>query len=153
MFRESLSWSSFEDQFPAYCWCALMQPPFYCTDDPSQDFFMVSDPTASLLTLLSDSTFNFRTIRVHSCRDDISVLSNCFIVSVLLDDIFIGRKNLMRAQKWYCVSSDISDEWAQRWAGDFELNPDLHLPAENKFIGQYKHKLWSLDKIHRDRQL
>lgn len=49
---------------------------------------------------------------------------------------------------WF-VSSDLSDEWAQRWAGDFELNPDLHLPAENKFIGQYKHKLWSLDKIHR----
>lgn len=48
---------------------------------------------------------------------------------------------------WF-VSSDLSDEWAQRWAGDFELNPDLHLPAENKFIGQYKHKLWSLDKIH-----
>ncbi|CAB1324633.1 unnamed protein product [Coregonus sp. 'balchen'] len=26
------------------------------------------------------------------------------------------------------------EEWAQRWAGDFDLNPDLHLPAENKFI-------------------
>lgn len=38
---------------------------------------------------------------------------------------------------WF-VSSDLSDEWAQRWAGDFELNPDLHLPAENKFIGQYR---------------
>ncbi|KAM8745435.1 nardilysin-like [Acanthopagrus schlegelii] len=40
-------------------------------------------------------------------------------------------------EKWFgtCYSmEDISDEWAQRWAGDFELNPDLHLPAENKFI-------------------
>ncbi len=36
------------------------------------------------------------------------------------------------------VSSDISEEWAQRWTGDFNLHPELHLPAENKFIGQYK---------------
>lgn len=36
------------------------------------------------------------------------------------------------------VSSDIPEEWTQRWAGDFEVNPELHLPAENKFIGQYK---------------
>ncbi|XP_041648302.1 nardilysin b [Cheilinus undulatus] len=40
-------------------------------------------------------------------------------------------------EKWFgtCYSvEDISDEWAQRWSGDFELNPELHLPAENKFI-------------------
>ncbi|XP_070816249.1 nardilysin b [Chaetodon trifascialis] len=40
-------------------------------------------------------------------------------------------------EKWFgtCYSmEDISEEWAQRWAGDFELNPELHLPAENKFI-------------------
>uniref|UniRef100_A0A8C4NUC0 Nardilysin n=1 Tax=Dicentrarchus labrax TaxID=13489 RepID=A0A8C4NUC0_DICLA len=40
-------------------------------------------------------------------------------------------------EKWFgtCYSmEDISDEWAQRWTGDFELNPELHLPAENKFI-------------------
>uniref|UniRef100_A0A671VQP6 Nardilysin b (N-arginine dibasic convertase) n=1 Tax=Sparus aurata TaxID=8175 RepID=A0A671VQP6_SPAAU len=46
-----------------------------------------------------------------------------------------GRCSLR--EKWFgtCYSmEDLSDEWAQRWAGDFELNPDLHLPAENKFI-------------------
>ncbi|KAI3369135.1 hypothetical protein L3Q82_026101 [Scortum barcoo] len=40
-------------------------------------------------------------------------------------------------EKWFgtCYSAeDISEEWAQRWAGDFELNSELHLPAENKFI-------------------
>uniref|UniRef100_A0A7N8XCR9 Nardilysin b (N-arginine dibasic convertase) n=1 Tax=Mastacembelus armatus TaxID=205130 RepID=A0A7N8XCR9_9TELE len=40
-------------------------------------------------------------------------------------------------EKWFgtCHSvEDIPEEWAQRWAADFELNPDLHLPAENKFI-------------------
>ncbi|KAM7387815.1 hypothetical protein PAMP_024028 [Pampus punctatissimus] len=30
--------------------------------------------------------------------------------------------------------SDIPEEWAQRWGGDFEVNPELQLPAENKFI-------------------
>ncbi|KAM9357889.1 nardilysin b [Symphorus nematophorus] len=40
-------------------------------------------------------------------------------------------------EKWFgtCYSmEDISEEWAERWAEDFELNPELHLPAENKFI-------------------
>lgn len=34
------------------------------------------------------------------------------------------------------VSSDIPEEWERRWESDFELNADLHLPAENRFIGQ-----------------
>ncbi|XP_034562091.1 nardilysin b [Notolabrus celidotus] len=40
-------------------------------------------------------------------------------------------------EKWFgtCYSKeDISEEWAQRWSGNFEVNPGLHLPAENKFI-------------------
>ncbi|KAG7515097.1 nardilysin-like [Solea senegalensis] len=40
-------------------------------------------------------------------------------------------------EKWFgtCYSmEDVPDVWTQRWAGDFQLNPDLHLPAENKFI-------------------
>lgn len=45
------------------------------------------------------------------------------------------------------VSSDISEEWAQRWAEDFELNSDLHLPAENKFIGQYEHMTIDCDLL------
>uniref|UniRef100_A0A8C9W1X3 Nardilysin b (N-arginine dibasic convertase) n=1 Tax=Scleropages formosus TaxID=113540 RepID=A0A8C9W1X3_SCLFO len=40
-------------------------------------------------------------------------------------------------EKWFGTQysvEDIEQEWRDRWAGDFELNPDLHLPAENKFI-------------------
>ncbi|XP_037553696.1 nardilysin b [Nematolebias whitei] len=40
-------------------------------------------------------------------------------------------------EKWFGTSyscQDISEEWARYWRSDFELNPDLHLPAENKFI-------------------
>uniref|UniRef100_A0A671VTN7 Nardilysin b (N-arginine dibasic convertase) n=1 Tax=Sparus aurata TaxID=8175 RepID=A0A671VTN7_SPAAU len=43
-----------------------------------------------------------------------------------------GRCSLR--EKWFGTCYSMEDEWAQRWAGDFELNPDLHLPAENKFI-------------------
>uniref|UniRef100_A0A3B5A324 Nardilysin-like n=1 Tax=Stegastes partitus TaxID=144197 RepID=A0A3B5A324_9TELE len=40
-------------------------------------------------------------------------------------------------EKWFGTSyssEDIPEDWAQRWTGDVELNPELHLPAENKFI-------------------
>ncbi|XP_061744582.1 nardilysin-like [Nerophis ophidion] len=46
-----------------------------------------------------------------------------------------GRCHLR--ETWFGTSYSIEDilpEWAQRWAGDFEVNPDLHLPDENKFI-------------------
>lgn len=35
------------------------------------------------------------------------------------------------------IYTDIPQEYSDLWAGDFPLNPDLHLPAENKFIGQF----------------
>ncbi|XP_035987656.1 nardilysin b [Fundulus heteroclitus] len=40
-------------------------------------------------------------------------------------------------EKWFGTSyscEDIPEEWEQRWEADLELNPDLHLPAENRFI-------------------
>ncbi|XP_061636390.1 nardilysin-like isoform X1 [Phyllopteryx taeniolatus] len=40
-------------------------------------------------------------------------------------------------EKWFGTSYSVEDipaEWAQRWASDLEVNPELHLPAENKFI-------------------
>ncbi|KAM9762685.1 LOW QUALITY PROTEIN: nardilysin b [Menidia menidia] len=40
-------------------------------------------------------------------------------------------------EKWFGSSyscEDIPEEWTQRWSGDFQLNPDLQLPAENRFI-------------------
>ncbi|XP_010863695.2 nardilysin isoform X1 [Esox lucius] len=40
-------------------------------------------------------------------------------------------------EKWFGTHysvEDIQPEWRERWSGDFELNSDLHLPAENKFI-------------------
>ncbi|MGH0167461.1 UNVERIFIED_CONTAM: hypothetical protein FKN15_002428 [Acipenser sinensis] len=40
-------------------------------------------------------------------------------------------------EKWFGTQysvQEIEKEWSERWSGDFELNPDLHLPAKNKFI-------------------
>ncbi|KAJ8395493.1 hypothetical protein AAFF_G00032270 [Aldrovandia affinis] len=40
-------------------------------------------------------------------------------------------------ERWFGTQysvEDIEQEWRDRWAGDFELNSELHLPAENKFI-------------------
>uniref|UniRef100_A0A673C4T2 Nardilysin-like n=1 Tax=Sphaeramia orbicularis TaxID=375764 RepID=A0A673C4T2_9TELE len=37
-------------------------------------------------------------------------------------------------EKWFGTCYNMEDEWVQRWAGDFQLNPDLHLPAHNQFI-------------------
>ncbi|XP_030647113.1 nardilysin b [Chanos chanos] len=40
-------------------------------------------------------------------------------------------------EKWFGTQysvEDIPKEWSDPWAGDFKLNPNLHLPAENKFI-------------------
>lgn len=31
---------------------------------------------------------------------------------------------------------DVENIWAESWKSNFKLNPDLHLPAENKYIGQ-----------------
>ncbi|XP_074547358.1 nardilysin-like [Halichoeres trimaculatus] len=40
-------------------------------------------------------------------------------------------------EKWFGTHysvEDIQQEWMQRWTGNLELNSDLHLPVENKFI-------------------
>uniref|UniRef100_A0A673LSM8 Nardilysin-like n=1 Tax=Sinocyclocheilus rhinocerous TaxID=307959 RepID=A0A673LSM8_9TELE len=40
-------------------------------------------------------------------------------------------------EKWFGTQysvEDIQQHWRELWAGDFDLNPSLHLPAENKFI-------------------
>ncbi|XP_064196993.1 nardilysin-like [Anguilla rostrata] len=40
-------------------------------------------------------------------------------------------------ERWFGTQysvKDIQQDWRERWAGDFPLHPDLHLPAENKFI-------------------
>uniref|UniRef100_A0A4W4GHY6 Nardilysin a (N-arginine dibasic convertase) n=1 Tax=Electrophorus electricus TaxID=8005 RepID=A0A4W4GHY6_ELEEL len=40
-------------------------------------------------------------------------------------------------EKWFGTQysvEDVAGEWGEQWAGDFPLNPELHLPAENKFI-------------------
>uniref|UniRef100_A0A672JBN4 Nardilysin a (N-arginine dibasic convertase) n=1 Tax=Salarias fasciatus TaxID=181472 RepID=A0A672JBN4_SALFA len=40
-------------------------------------------------------------------------------------------------EKWFGTQysmEDIPPEWMERWTGDLQLNNDLHLPAENKFI-------------------
>lgn len=35
----------------------------------------------------------------------------------------------------FSLHTDIQQEWMERWTGNLELNGDLHLPAENRFIG------------------
>ncbi|XP_051930291.1 nardilysin-like isoform X1 [Hippocampus zosterae] len=54
---------------------------------------------------------------------------------LLLSPEHEGRCQLR--EKWFGTSYSVEDipaEWAERWASDFEVNPELHLPAENKFI-------------------
>lgn len=37
---------------------------------------------------------------------------------------------------WVCeLYADIEKKWMERWSGNMEPNSDLHLPAENEFIG------------------
>lgn len=46
-----------------------------------------------------------------------------------------GKCNLR--EKWFGTQYNIDEidaQWKELWATDFPLNPDLHLPAENKFI-------------------
>ncbi|KAM8875108.1 nardilysin-like [Spinachia spinachia] len=70
------------------------------------------------------------------------------VISAALSQLTPERANLLLLspenegqcplrEKWFGTSynkEDILDEWAQRWSGDLNLNPELHLPAENKFI-------------------
>ncbi|XP_049443655.1 nardilysin-like [Epinephelus fuscoguttatus] len=70
------------------------------------------------------------------------------VISAALSPLTPDRANLLLLspeneghctlkEKWFGTSysmEDIPEEWAQRWTGDFELHPELHLPAENKFI-------------------
>ncbi|XP_067308433.1 nardilysin isoform X2 [Pseudorasbora parva] len=40
-------------------------------------------------------------------------------------------------EKWFGTQysvEDLQQHWRELWMGDFDLNPSLHLPAENKFI-------------------
>ncbi|XP_039623210.1 nardilysin [Polypterus senegalus] len=42
-----------------------------------------------------------------------------------------------RTERWFGTQyseEEIEEPWRERWAGDFDLNPELHLPAKNKFI-------------------
>ncbi|XP_041064399.1 nardilysin-like isoform X1 [Carcharodon carcharias] len=43
----------------------------------------------------------------------------------------------MLTEQWFGTSYDVEDVdkyWADTWASDFQLNPALHLPEENKYI-------------------
>ncbi|XP_043305294.1 nardilysin [Cervus canadensis] len=54
---------------------------------------------------------------------------------VLLSGANEGKCDLK--EKWFGTQysmEDIENSWAELWKSDFELNPDLHLPAENKYI-------------------
>uniref|UniRef100_A0A8D1ZKI2 Nardilysin convertase n=1 Tax=Sus scrofa TaxID=9823 RepID=A0A8D1ZKI2_PIG len=54
---------------------------------------------------------------------------------VLLSGANEGKCDLK--EKWFGTQysmEDIENSWAELWKSNFELNPDLHLPAENKYI-------------------
>ncbi|CAH6790650.1 Nrd1 [Phodopus roborovskii] len=54
---------------------------------------------------------------------------------VLLSGANEGRCDLK--EKWFGTQysiEDIENSWAELWKTNFDLNPDLHLPAENKYI-------------------
>uniref|UniRef100_A0A8C9BYV9 Nardilysin convertase n=1 Tax=Phocoena sinus TaxID=42100 RepID=A0A8C9BYV9_PHOSS len=54
---------------------------------------------------------------------------------VLLSGANEGKCDLK--EKWFGTQysmEDIENSWAELWESNFELNPDLHLPAENKYI-------------------
>lgn len=42
---------------------------------------------------------------------------------------------------------DIDKYWSDLWASDFELNQDLHLPEENKYIGKAPEHAWNLPPL------
>uniref|UniRef100_A0A9L0SMC5 Nardilysin n=1 Tax=Equus caballus TaxID=9796 RepID=A0A9L0SMC5_HORSE len=54
---------------------------------------------------------------------------------VLLSGANEGKCDLK--EKWFGTQysmEDVENSWAELWKTNFELNPDLHLPAENKYI-------------------
>ncbi|XP_041507627.1 nardilysin [Microtus oregoni] len=54
---------------------------------------------------------------------------------VLLSGANEGKCDLK--EKWFGTqysTEDIEHSWAELWKSNFDLNPDLHLPAENKYI-------------------
>lgn len=53
-----------------------------------------------------------------------------FVIETILNiALFIGSV-------CFSISTDVENSWTELWKSNFELNPDLHLPAENKYIGQ-----------------
>lgn len=57
---------------------------------------------------------------------------------LLTDLLYREFKNIALFVGLVCfsISVDVENSWAELWKSNFELNPDLHLPAENKYIGQ-----------------
>uniref|UniRef100_A0A8C0KL38 Nardilysin convertase n=1 Tax=Canis lupus dingo TaxID=286419 RepID=A0A8C0KL38_CANLU len=51
---------------------------------------------------------------------------------VLLSGANEGKCDLK--EKWFGTQYNVENSWAELWKTNFELNPDLHLPAENKYI-------------------
>ncbi|TKC49975.1 hypothetical protein EI555_010457 [Monodon monoceros] len=63
---------------------------------------------------------------------------------VLLSGANEGKCDLK--EKWFGTQysmEDIENSWAELWESNFELNPDLHLPAENKYIAYIRFHLIS----------
>jgi len=59
----------------------------------------------------------------------------------------LGNSKALASCWTKCISYlliDIDKYWSDLWASDFELNQDLHLPEENKYIGKAPEREWIL---------
>ncbi|XP_056304205.1 nardilysin b [Danio aesculapii] len=82
------------------------------------------------------------------CGDQLMFDFNPEIISAALSLLTPAKANILLLspqhdglcplkEKWFGTQysvEDIPQEFRDLWAGDFSLNPELHLPAENKFI-------------------
>uniref|UniRef100_A0AAY4A7B4 Nardilysin a (N-arginine dibasic convertase) n=1 Tax=Denticeps clupeoides TaxID=299321 RepID=A0AAY4A7B4_9TELE len=125
------------------------------TDEGFQNFYQVSKPfyrSKRCETSTSQRTVSHGDV-VQVTRNLITVMHcpPCALLEVISSALALltpDRANLLllspehkgicpMREKWFGTEysiEDIQQEWRERWTGDFELNPDLHLPAENKFI-------------------
>uniref|UniRef100_A0A672Q6J1 Nardilysin convertase n=1 Tax=Sinocyclocheilus grahami TaxID=75366 RepID=A0A672Q6J1_SINGR len=104
------------------------------------------------ITLTDEGFQNFYEVcKGHQSRPSI-LLHFCdptlLVISVALHLLTPKKANLLLLspehegqcplrEKWFGTQysvEDIQQHWRELWAGDFDLNPSLHLPAENKFI-------------------
>uniref|UniRef100_A0A672Q7W2 Nardilysin convertase n=1 Tax=Sinocyclocheilus grahami TaxID=75366 RepID=A0A672Q7W2_SINGR len=103
------------------------------TDEGFQNFYEVCKGHQSRPSILLH--FCDPTLLVHVISVALHLLTPKKANLLLLSPEHEGQCPLR--EKWFGTQysvEDIQQHWRELWAGDFDLNPSLHLPAENKFI-------------------